>query len=136
MLSKLLDNGISKIDTMKLKHILADYYLEEYFSSLSQQEISKIVHLDFTGDEWYLIVPRYEEMNDINSIDVEGKITGEKSETIQNGEAFIINCNISDLYSNVKISINSYGGYEFSPLISLKDGKVAVPEFVMDITKE
>jgi len=113
-----------------------EYYLKEYFSDLSQEEISKIVHLDFTGDEWYLIVPRYKEINNINSIDAEGKITEEKSETIQNGEAFIINCNVSDLYSNVKISMSSYGGYEFSPLISLKDGKVAAAEFVMDITKE
>ena len=34
LLSKLLDNGISKIDTMKLKHILADYYSEEYYACL------------------------------------------------------------------------------------------------------
>ena len=34
LLSKLLDNGISKIDTMKLKHRLADYYSEEYYACL------------------------------------------------------------------------------------------------------
>lgn len=33
-LAKSLDNGISKIDTMKLKHILADYYSEEDYACL------------------------------------------------------------------------------------------------------
>lgn len=34
LLSKLLDNGISKIDTMKLRYILADYYSEEEYAFL------------------------------------------------------------------------------------------------------
>ena len=34
LLSKLLDNGISKIDTMKLKYILADYYSDEEYTFL------------------------------------------------------------------------------------------------------
>lgn len=33
-LSKLLDNGVSKIDTMKLKYILAEYYSEEEYAFL------------------------------------------------------------------------------------------------------
>lgn len=34
LLSKLLDNGIAKIDTMKLKYILADYYSDEEYTFL------------------------------------------------------------------------------------------------------
>ena len=41
LLSKLLDNGISKIDTMKLKHILADYYSEEYYACLFNEDDRK-----------------------------------------------------------------------------------------------
>ena len=52
LLFKLLENGISKIDTMKLKYILADYYFEEEYAclfedlSLKEQIEGSFVELD------------------------------------------------------------------------------------------
>ena len=52
LLSKLLDNGISKIDTMKLKYILADYYSDEEYTflfedlALKEQVEENYVELD------------------------------------------------------------------------------------------
>ena len=41
LLSKLLDNGISKIDTTKLKYILADYYSDEEYTFLFENLVLK-----------------------------------------------------------------------------------------------
>lgn len=52
LLTKLLDNGISKVDTMELKHTLANYYSNEEYSclfedlSLKEQIEGSFVELD------------------------------------------------------------------------------------------
>ena len=50
---------------------------------------------------------------------------------------FIVQCNISDIFSNVTISF-TYDSetFEFSPFISLKDGDVQVGEHGVNITKQ
>lgn len=90
---------------------------------------------DKSGDEVYLIVPRYENMvfnlydNDITT----GELT--LSYTTNSSEPFFIICNPSDLYSNIVIEfIYNDVEYKFSPYISLKDGELLIGEFGKDIT--
>ena len=53
-----------------------------------------------------------------------------------NGDAFVIGCNVSDIFPDVTVSITSGGEtVDFSPFISLKDGSVQVGERGLDITR-
>ena len=51
-------------------------------------------------------------------------------------EPFLIQCNISDIFSDVTVEL-SYGGeaVSFSPYISLKDGSVQVGERGLELKK-
>lgn len=87
--------------------------------------------------EYYLIIPRYRDMelkiyeNDINT--TTPALIFEAPESMP----FIVQCNISDIFSNVTISF-TYDSetFEFSPFISLKDGDVQVGEHGVNITKQ
>lgn len=111
------------------------YYIDRYFSSLSEEARSAIRHFDFGGDEWYLIVPRYWEYNEITRLDDAGNEMAEHSERVQNGEPFIIRCNPQVGSSNIKISLSIYGGYTLSPRIDPETGRLAADENVLDITE-
>ena len=103
-------------------------YVEEIFNELGDFAIEQVGHIDCEGDEWYLIVPRYKEDVDITNLD-----TGD-IQTIYNGEAFTIKCNLSDLHSNIEISTElKLGGHKFSPQIG-GDGKLVPTPDVWDIT--
>lgn len=110
-------------DRMDFRHT----YVEELFASLGDKEVSRVEHVAYEGDEWYLIVPRYKEYVDITNL-----ATGEKH-TIYNGEAFTVKCNLSDLHSNIEISTDIHGGHKFSPQIG-GDGKLVTNTAVLDIT--
>lgn len=103
-------------------------YVEGVFESLGDFVIEQVGHIDYEGDEWYLIVPRYKEDVDITNLD-----TGEVH-TIYNGEAFTVKCNFSDLHSNIEISTEqNLSGHKFSPQIG-GDGKLVQNPDVWDIT--
>ena len=103
-------------------------YIEGIFKDLGDVAIEQIGHIDYEGDEWYLIVPRYKEDVDITNLD-----TGEVH-TIYNGEAFTVKCNLSDLHSNIEISTElNLSGHKFSPQIG-GDGKLVQNPDVWDIT--
>ena len=103
-------------------------YVKGVFDSLSPAEIEQIEHIDYEGDEWYLIVPRYRDVVDITNLD-----TGE-SHRIYQGEAFTVKCNLSDLHSNIEITAeDSYGVYKYSPQMG-GDGKLITSADVWDIT--
>jgi len=111
-------------DIMDARHT----YVEEIFADLGDFAIEQIGHIDYEGDEWYLIVPRYKEDVDITNLD-----TGEVH-TIYNGEAFTIKCNLSDLHSNVEISTEmNLSGHKFSPQMG-GDGKLVGNPDIHDIT--
>ena len=111
-------------DRMEFRHT----YIEGIFADLDDFAIEQIGHIDYEGDEWYLIVPRYKEDVDITNLD-----TGEVH-TIYNGEAFTVKCNLSDLYSNIEISTGlNLSGHKFSPQIG-GDGKLIKNPDVWDIT--
>lgn len=103
-------------------------YVEEIFRDLGDFAIEQVGHIDYEGDEWYLIVPRYKEDVDITNLE-----TGEVH-TIYNGEAFTVKCNLSDLHSNIEISTEqNLSGHKFSPQIG-GDGKLVPNPDVWDIT--
>ena len=96
-----------------------DYYRENY---LDEEEV---LNYYFSGAEYYLIIPRYEDMevrlyrNDLATM---GQTLEQECE---NGKPFIVQCNISDIFPDVTVEL-TYNGetVEFSPYISLKDGSV------------
>lgn len=111
-------------DRMDFRHT----YVEGIFQDLGDVAIEQVAHIDYEGDEWYLIVPRYQEDVTITNLD-----TGE-AHTIYNGEAFTVKCNLSDLHSNIEISKEkNLSGHKFSPQIG-GDGKLVPNPDVWDIT--
>ncbi len=105
-----------------------DTYVEGIFAELGDFAIEQVGHIDFEGDEWYLIVPRYMEDVEIRNLE-----TGEVH-TIYNGEAFTVKCNLSDLHSNIEISTEqNLSGHIFSPQIG-GDGRLVENPDVWDIT--
>ncbi len=108
-----------------------DYYQKNFLDE------ETIPNYYFSGDEYYLIIPRYEDMkvylyrNDL--------ATMEKSleHETDAGKPFIVQCNISDIFPDVTVELTYQGEkVEFSPYISLKDGSVQVGDRGIDITKQ
>ncbi len=90
----------------------------------------------FSPGEYYLVIPRYANTdlllykNDMDTMST--SLVYEEKEM----RPFIIQCNISDIYSDVTICLIYQGEkVEFSPYISLKDGSVQVGERGINITK-
>jgi len=111
-------------DRMDFRH----EYVEGIFKDLGDAAIEQVGHIDYEGDEWYLIVPRYMEDVDITNLD-----TGEVH-TVYNGEAFTVKCNLSDLHSNIEISTEqNLSGHKFSPQMG-GDGRLVQNPDVWDIT--
>jgi len=111
-------------DRMEARHT----YVEGVFEELGDVAIEQIGHIDYEGDEWYLVVPRYMEDVEITNLD-----TGEVH-TIYNGEAFTVKCNMSDLHPNIEISTQqNLSGHKFSPQMS-GEGRLVTNADVWDIT--
>lgn len=105
------------------------FYQENYL-----EEDTVPIHY-FSGGEYYLIIPRYEDMrvclyrNDMETMEKE--LVYESDDC----ESFIIQCNISDIFPDATIELVYQGEtVGFSPYISLKDGSVMVGERGLDIT--
>lgn len=98
-----------------------DTYLHKVFPSLSDEELAKIKHFDFGGDEWYLIVPRYD-YGDVVNTD-----TGEKT-TLYEGEAFTTNCK-----GNLMVEDYNHGGHKYVPMLD-ENGVLLVSEAAVDIS--
>ena len=98
-------------------------YVGKVFTDLDDSVLGQIGHVDYAGDEWYLIVPRYKEDVNITNLD-----TGE-IHTVYNGEAFTVKCD-----SNVEISTEkNLSEHKFSPQLG-GDGKLVKNPDVWDIT--
>lgn len=102
--------------------------VEKYFKKTDYENI------DIGGTEKYFIIPR-DDMN-INvyklSLGEDGTM---KREFIKNmKESFYVTCNESELYSNVLFVLTFNGkDYEYSPYISLKDGRLVTTDFVKEL---
>ncbi len=103
-------------------------YVKGIFESLDNEAVEKIQHIAYEGDEWYLIVPRYKNQVHIKDLSTDAEYT------IYQGEAFTVNCNMSDLHSNIEIyTEDGFGAYKFSPQMG-GDGRLVTNTDVWDIT--
>ena len=106
------------------------YYTQRYLDSGDLP-----IHY-FSPGEYYLIIPRYPDMslalykNDIQT---------DQSALVYEDpvcEPFLIQCNISDIFSDVTVELTYQGEtVSFSPYISLKDGSVQVGERGLDLSR-
>lgn len=101
-----------------------DVYIEKQFSSLTEEAVEKIVHFDFEGDEWYLIIPRWPVSNDILRKDTEEKLAE------NDGDAFTVACS-----NNITIRSLAQGNwYEYTPQID-ENNRLICTDTVWDITE-
>ena len=107
-----------------------DFFRQTYFGG---RELP--VHHISDGD-FYLIIPR--DPNATVRLYKNDMVTDSKTLFYEqtNGDAFVIGCNVSDIFPDVTVSITSGGEtVDFSPYISLKDGSVQVGECGLNITR-
>jgi len=100
--------------------------LDKVFENLPEYDFDSIVSFDFEGDEWYLIVPRYESVVELTSLD-----DGEKY-TFDNFVAFIVRGNLSDIHPNMEICYAG-GEHTFSPKVG-GAGELIASDDILDIT--
>lgn len=96
-------------------------YVRELFSDIRDFDAKKIECMEFDGDEWYLVVPRYRDNVDIKDLE------NNKTYMICCGEPFIVRCNM-----NIEISIDG-GAHLFSPQID-EAAKLVTNNEIHDIT--
>ena len=139
------DETISKLDTIPFadNQLYAVAYLG--YEEIDNLEFYREKYIDegalqthyFSVGEYYLVIPRFEDMhvrlyrNDFDTMDK--ILTYECADS----QPFIIQCNISDIFSDVTIEISYQGEtVEFSPYISLKDGSVVIGDRGLNITQK
>ena len=128
------------IEFSNKEQLIAVFYLEnvegEYDYSLvnkyfSDKEIESFDVLEMGGDECYFIVPRYNMHITISSLTMAEDGVTKKSLYTTKEQPFFLKCNMSDIFSNSELSFQYAGqNYEYSPYISLKDGRVVIKDFV------
>lgn len=107
------------------------FYMENY---LDHENLP--IHYISKG-EYYLVIPRYPDMKlHLYRNDME---TGQRILIYEETDSrpFIIQCNVSDIFSDVVICLtHQTGATEFSPHISLIDGSVEVGECGLNLTHQ
>lgn len=108
-----------------------DAYADTY-SIFADVPISEVKTLVLSGDEVYCLIPRYENTRIIVET-LELNLENDNDNLMEvidvvfddSAKSLVINCNVSDLFSNVQITIiTDDKEISFSPSISLKDGSV------------
>ncbi len=150
--SQMADEFIQKaffdLDVAKLPFVKNQLYAVAYLGYTENSEVPdysaySVRYLEgqtvpvhrVSGGEWYLVIPRCENMElklYKNNIEEQTPLLMFESKVAQ---PFIVCCNISDIFPDALIELRSEDGTaEFSPYISLKDGSVVVGEKGLDIT--
>jgi len=111
-----------------------DYSLAEKY--YSKEDIKNFETVALDGEEYYLIVPRYNNTVTVSSLTMtEDGGTAAKIEK-EFSKPFFLKCNISDIFSNAEISLEHDGvEYKYSPYVSLKDGSIVTQDFVLLVTQ-
>ena len=99
-----------------------DAFIKEIFKSLTDIELDSVQHFDLGGEEWYLVVPGYNEYVDITNTETS------ETYTVYHGEAFTVNC-----HSGAEISTESHGGHKYT-LCADGEGMLILSGDVCDIT--
>lgn len=113
---------------------------DRYLAKLDPKgEFGEKVTYNMGGDELYLVIPRYQELEIMmyEQLLIESDL--ERGDLIHRAidrPHFAVKCNPSDLYSNVQL-LSVVGGYvrEIPLSTSLKDGSLNTNEFVLDLSK-
>lgn len=95
-----------------------------YNYDLENSEYKKYDYYPFSGDEYYLIIPRYDDV-DVKLYELNIENDDKKLMYESKSNAFVVRCNESDIFSNLEIELkNEKSHVKFSPFISLKDGLI------------
>ncbi len=106
-----------------------DYSVVDKYYTKEEQE--QFVFAEFSGEELYLIIPRYETETYLNELEMGENGEVREIKGMMSIPPFFVKCNASDIFSNAEISFNYKGKeYVYSPYISLKDGSVVTEDFV------
>lgn len=107
-----------------------DYYAEKYLDT------ADIPTYTVSDGDLYLVIPRYDGMTmSLYVNDVETSQSSLREEVADVG-AFIVRCNVSDVFSDATIALTYNGDRaEFTPFISLENGEPQLGERGLDITK-
>ena len=122
--------------------ILADNIMWEYNRYHEMYEYfngGDIIIAETEGSEVYLIIPRWDDTK--VTVHAYDNINDKVGELIYENSAipFLLQCNMSDLHPNTLVTFHSaMGEFSFSPLISLVDGSIGLPEGgqICDVTLE
>lgn len=109
-----------------------DYYDEAILTDVLESYLPDLAVLDIevfqeSGDEWYLIVPKYEgTVISVATLDFDDTMNQVAGEEIYSTEApFIIQCNPSDLFASIECTLTFQDEeISFSPRISLENGEI------------
>lgn len=114
----------------KENHLYAIQYLGYNFEGLENIKSSNVEFFNLGGEEYYLIIPRYDDMSiEIYQNDME---TQSRQLVFSSAKAtpFVVKGNESDLFPNITVKLTSNAGKttEITPYISLKDGTFTANE--------
>lgn len=104
--------------------------VDKYFNTRDFETIA----LD--GEEKYLVIPKNceAEVYSLSMDEVDEDYTIKEKYIKTMSTPFYITCNVSDIISNSLIRVTKAGKqYSYSPYISLKDGSLALEDFVLEI---
>ena len=102
----------------------ATVYIEKLFSELSEEKRRAIGHIDYGGEKWYLVIPRYGDENELIQNGDE-----KNSQKVYDGTPYIINCG-----GDVQIYIVIRGGHKIT-LDTDENGRLICTPDIWDITE-
>lgn len=102
---------------------------------LENIDVNNLDKVNLEGQDNFVIIPKYKETRFyIYRLDMNENAEFNETLIFETSNAFYINCNPSDLYSNVKIVAEYENNkYEYSPWYSLKDGSLKEEKYVLNI---
>lgn len=130
------DESVSLVQSQELRFELLKRsgYLED-FNFMTEIPAQRIAEAE-VGYELYCFFPLADDTHvTVSGCDIDTKSgelvdTGEILLDSDSGAPFLVHCNSSDLYSNVRVTVTDSQGATFTwePHLSLQDGTVDIPE--------
>lgn len=110
--------------------------LEKYSLSYG---LSDIPTVSASGDEWYLVIPRWPDSKvEVDGLELDEDCQMKETSRLyeSDGKPFLLRCNISDIYGNTVIHITGSDGetLDYTPTMSLENGLLTRSDYVRDIT--
>ena len=106
-----------------------DQVVENTFQTLSKEEILAVEHIDFGGEDYFLVIPRYR-----TAVEITHTKTQEK-QTVYLGEAFTVSCDGSGTEPEVELH-TEHKGVQIVSLQLEENGKLKASDNLWDVTEE